>query len=108
VLAPLLAGLPPAPGSLSLDVVGSVLALGALGTGIAFALNFTVIRLAGATTSASVTYLVPVCATVLGVLVLHEKLSWYEPVGALIVLIGVAVSQGFPPGRLFSRASAPS
>jgi drug/metabolite transporter (DMT)-like permease len=41
-----------------------------------------------------VTYVVPVCATLLGVLALNEPLSWHEPVGALIVLLGVAVSQG--------------
>jgi hypothetical protein len=28
------------------------------------------------------------------VIVLHEHITWYQPVGALIVLLGVAVSQG--------------
>ncbi|MEV4640043.1 DMT family transporter [Actinoplanes sp. NPDC049548] len=96
--APLFAGAPPVPSSLSLEVVLCVLALGALGTGLAFVLNFRVIRLAGASTSASVTYLMPVVATVVGVSVLGEHLRWYQPVGALIVLAGVATSQG-----VFSR-----
>ena len=78
-----MAGAPPAPTDLSIEVLGSVLALGALGTGLAFVLNFRVIRVAGASTSASVTYLIPVVATVLGVLVLGEHLSWYQPVGAV-------------------------
>jgi hypothetical protein len=26
--------------------------------------------------------------------VLHEHLTWYQPVGGLVVLLGVAVSQG--------------
>jgi drug/metabolite transporter (DMT)-like permease len=94
VIAPLLAGAPPVPWELSLGAGASVLALGALGTGVAFVLNFRVIKVAGPTTSASVTYVVPVCATLLGVLALNEPLSWHEPVGALIVLLGVAVSQG--------------
>ena len=47
----------------------------------------------GATTAASVTYLVPLFSTLLGVLVLSEELLWHEPVGALVVLAGVAVSQ---------------
>ena len=94
VLAPLLAGAPPAPAGLSPQVVGSVLALGALGTGLAFVLNLRVIRVAGASTSASVTYLMPVVATVVGVLILGEHLIWNQPVGALIVLTGVAISQG--------------
>jgi len=94
VIAPLLAGAPPAPASLSLQVVLCVLALGALGTGLAFVLNLRVIRVAGASTSSSVTYLMPVVATIVGVLVLREHLLWNQPVGAAIVLAGVAVSQG--------------
>jgi drug/metabolite transporter (DMT)-like permease len=101
VAAPLIAGAPPRPAGLSADVVLSVLALGALGTGLAFVLNFRVIRLAGASTSASVTYLMPLVATVVGVTVLGEHLRWYQPVGALIVLAGVATSQG-----VFSRRRA--
>jgi drug/metabolite transporter (DMT)-like permease len=94
IVTPLVAGAPPAPARLSADVVASVLALGALGTGLAFVLNFRVITIAGATTSASVTYLIPIVATLIGVLGLHEKVHWYQPVGALVVLTGVAVSQG--------------
>jgi drug/metabolite transporter (DMT)-like permease len=94
IASPLLAGAPPALTRLAPDVVASVLTLGALGTGIAFVLNFRVIRLAGASTSASVTYLIPIFATLMGVAVLGESLSWYQPVGAVVVLVGVAVSQG--------------
>jgi drug/metabolite transporter (DMT)-like permease len=94
VVSPLIAGAPPAPLSLSADVIASVFLLGAVGTGIAFVINFRVIRLAGASTSASVTYLIPVVATVIGVTVLREDLDWYQPVGAAIVLVGVAISQG--------------
>lgn len=94
IVTPLVAGAPPAPSRLSAGVIGSVLALGVLGTGLAFVLNFRVIRYAGATTSASVTYLMPIVATIIGVVVLKEQLNWYQPVGALVVLTGVAVSQG--------------
>jgi drug/metabolite transporter (DMT)-like permease len=94
VVSPLVAGAPPAPSTLSIEVIASVLALGALGTGIAFVLNFRVIRLAGATTSASVTYLIPIFATLIGVTVLGEQVTWFQPVGAAVVLLGVAVSQG--------------
>jgi drug/metabolite transporter (DMT)-like permease len=103
VLAPLLAGAPPAPTRLSLQVVLCVLALGALGTGLAFVLNMRVIRVAGASTSASVTYLMPVVATVVGVLILGEHLIWNQPLGALIVLTGVAISQGLLSRRRGSR-----
>jgi drug/metabolite transporter (DMT)-like permease len=94
VVAPLLAGSPPVPTRLSAAVVWCVLALGALGTGLAFVLNLRVIRLAGASTSTSVTYLMPVVSTLVGVLILGEHLLWNQPVGALIVIAGVAVSQG--------------
>jgi drug/metabolite transporter (DMT)-like permease len=94
IVTPLVAGAPPAPTTLSGPVVASVLALGTLGTGLAFVLNFRVIRLAGATASASVTYLMPIVATVIGLVGLGEHVSWYQPAGALVVLTGVAVSQG--------------
>ena len=117
IVAPLVAGAPPAPTRLSLDVVLSVLALGALGTGLAFVLNFRVIRVAGASTSASVTYLMPVVATLVGVTILGEHLLWNEPLGAIVVLAGVAISQGalarlrrravgLQPERNLSRLSA--
>jgi drug/metabolite transporter (DMT)-like permease len=98
VVAPLVAGAPPDPLSLSWNVVASVLALGALGTGIAFVIHMRNIRLVGASTASLVTYIVPVFAIVVGVVVLGEQVRWYEPVGALVVLTGVAVSQG-----LFAR-----
>nr|WP_189172180.1 DMT family transporter [Pilimelia anulata] len=101
VVAPLVAGAPPSPAGLSAPVLGSVLALGALGTGLAFVLHFRVIKLGGVTTGASVTYVMPVVAVLLGALVLDEHVDWNQPVGGLLVLLGVAVSQGllFGPRR---------
>lgn len=101
IAAPILAGAPPAPSTLRPEVIGSLLALGALGSGLAFLLHFRVIRTVGATAGASVAYLFPVVATTLGVLVLSEPVTWHQPVGAAIVLVGVAVAQGF---RLKGRA----
>lgn len=105
VVAPMLAGAPPAVSALSLEVVASIVALGAVGTGIAFAINMHNIRVVGASTASMVTYLIPIFAVVVGVLVLDERLTWYQPVGALIVLAGVAVSQGaFSRMRSTARA----
>ena len=64
-----------------------------VGTGLAFVINVGNIRLVGATTASMMTYIVPVFATLLGLLVLGERLEWFQPVGALIVLLGVAVAQ---------------
>jgi len=102
VVTPFVAGLPPAPAALSADVIWSVVALGALGTGLAFVINTRNIRMAGASTASTVTYLIPVVATVVGIVVLNESLSWYQPSGALVVLAGVAVAQS---GRRFSGRS---
>lgn len=99
---PLLTGGVPDLGNLHPRVVAAVLALGALGTGLAFVLNLRNIRLVGATTASMVTYIVPVFAVAIGALVLGESLAWYQPVGAAVVLLGVAVSQG-----LLSRRSLP-
>ncbi len=94
VAAPILSGGLPSPAAFSWPVVGSVVALGALGTGLAFVINMRNIRLVGASTASMVTYVVPVFATLLGVAVLQERLEWFQPVGAAVVLLGVAVSQG--------------
>lgn len=106
VVAPFVAGPPPL--DVSWPVIGSVVALGALGTGIAFILNMRVIKIAGATTSASVTYLIPIVATLVGVVALGERITWHQPVGAAIVLLGVAVSQGMLKWPAPVRRPAPT
>ncbi|MGH3384302.1 MAG: DMT family transporter [Nocardioidaceae bacterium] len=94
VIAPLTAGAPPPLGSLSPEVIVSVLALGAIGTGVAFVIHLRNIRIVGASSASMVTYLVPIFAIIVGVIVLDEHITWHQPVGALVVLAGVAVSQG--------------
>ncbi len=81
------------PGHVSWRSLGSVAGLGALGTGLAYLLNYGVIRAAGITVASTVTYVVPVFATVLGVVVLSEPLHWNAPVGGAIVLMGAALAQ---------------
>ncbi len=85
-----------------------MLALGALGSGIAYVLNTRVVIAAGGTTASSVTYITPLVAVAVGSTLLNEPVTWNEPVGALIVLFGVAVAQGRVSGRsirLPSRAA---
>src|SRR3954471_2757664 len=72
----------------------SILALGALGTGVAYIFNFNVVREAGAQTASMVTYRVPVFAFVFGVTIRGEPLSWHEPVGGALIILGVALAQG--------------
>ncbi|ROT27964.1 DMT family transporter [Micromonospora sp. HM5-17] len=108
VVAPLVAGAPPAPTGLSAKAVAGVLALGALGTGLAFVINMRNIRLAGASAASTVTYVIPVFAVLIGVVALREHLAWYQPVGAAIVLAGVAVSQGLLGRRRRRAAGEPA
>ena len=73
--------------------VFAMLALGIFGSGFAYIWNFRIMDLAGSAIASSVTYLTPVVAVIVGAIFLRENLYWYEPVGALIVLLGAAIGQ---------------
>ena len=72
----------------------AMLALGILGSGFAYIWNFSIIAAAGSSIASSVTYLTPVVAVFVGWLFLGEVIVWHESVGALLVILGAAVSQG--------------
>jgi drug/metabolite transporter (DMT)-like permease len=72
----------------------AMVALGVFGSGFAYIWNFTIMRAAGSAIASSVTYVTPVVAVMVGLIFLQEKLHWYEPVGAIVVLIGAAIAQG--------------
>jgi drug/metabolite transporter (DMT)-like permease len=69
----------------------AVLALGVVGTGLAFVLQYDVVREVGPTIGATVTYVIPVVAVVLGVVFLHERLHWPQAAGAAVVLAAAVV-----------------
>lgn len=68
-------------------------ALGVLGSGVAYILNFHVVNHAPATVASSVTYLIPLFAIIVGAAFLNEPVTWHEPVGGLLILVGAAISQ---------------
>lgn len=77
--------------------LGPILAmvgLGVLGTGYAYIWNFSIISAAGSSIASSVTYLTPVVAVFVGWLFLGENISWNQPVGGALVVLGAAISQG--------------
>jgi drug/metabolite transporter (DMT)-like permease len=74
--------------------IASVVAIGALGSGVAYLLYYKVLDVVGSAIASSVTYITPMIAVVLGVLLLNEELHWYEPVGGVIIILGAAISQG--------------
>jgi drug/metabolite transporter (DMT)-like permease len=55
--------------------VAAIAVLGVIGTGFAYVLNYQIITSEGATIASTVTYLLPVVAIVLGVLVLSENIT---------------------------------
>ncbi|MBX9398937.1 DMT family transporter [Streptomyces sp. TRM72054] len=71
----------------------AVVALGALGTGLAVLIQYGLVAEVGPTTAQMVTYFIPVIATAAGVALLGESLTWSTPVGAVIVLAGAALTQ---------------
>jgi len=84
------AGIPRAADAASL---AGLVILGVLGTGVAYVLNYQIITSEGATVAATVTYLLPVVAIVLGVLVLGETVTAGVLAGIALVLAGVALTR---------------
>lgn len=71
----------------------SMLALGALGTGLAYILYYRLVTDVGATSASFVTYLIPIFGAALGWIALDETLGWNALVGAALVIVGIAVAE---------------
>jgi drug/metabolite transporter (DMT)-like permease len=87
----------------SVTATGCVLLLGALGTGLAYLLNYGIISAAGATIATTVGYVLPLVSILAGIVILGERLTWNEPAGAAIIVAGAALTQARPrrPARDF-------
>ncbi len=83
-------------------VLGAVLGLGLLSTGLGYVLFFTLIAGAGATNAMLVTLLVPVTAVLLGTLVLGEVLAPRHLGGMAVIAAGLLILDG----RLLRRFRA--
>lgn len=81
-------------GPLTTSAFWGMMALGVLGTGLAYVLYYQLLATVGSAIASAVTYLSPIIGVGLGVILLGETISWHEPVGAVIVLLGAAVAQG--------------
>jgi drug/metabolite transporter (DMT)-like permease len=78
----------------NIQSVAAIVILGALGSGVAYLLYYKILDVVGSAIASSVTYITPIIAVILGVILLGEQLHWYEPVGGVIVILGAAISQG--------------
>lgn len=70
----------------------ALLWLGALGSGVALILWYYLLHEIGPTRTISVTYIFPLGGVILGVIFLHEHLSWQLAVGAALIISGVLVT----------------
>ncbi len=89
VLAMVIAG--PAAYAPAGNHIWANLALGILATALPMAIFMNLIRAAGPTRAGMTGYTVPAVATLIGVVVLGERLTSWQMLGGLIVLLGVAL-----------------
>jgi drug/metabolite transporter (DMT)-like permease len=103
---PALFALPPhAP---ELKTVGSLIALGAGGTGIAFAIFYTLIAEIGPGRASLVAYIAPGFAVVYGVTLLSESLTVASILGLVLILAGSWIAaEGRLPGQARAIPAAP-
>jgi len=81
----------------------AVLGVGLLSTALAYVLYFRILALAGATNLLLVTFLIPVSAILLGVLVLHETLLPRQVAGMALIGAGLAFLDGRLPRSFLQR-----
>lgn len=89
----LIEGPVPALTGLTLTTLGAVLLLGALGTGLAFLVFYTLIERVGATNATMTTYLIPLVAIIAGAVVLGERLGLGAAVGGILIITGIWLGQ---------------
>jgi drug/metabolite transporter (DMT)-like permease len=92
---------------IGMPTVLGMIALGCLGSGVAYVLNFRVIRRSDATTASTVTYLTPLVAVIAGAVLLDEHVSWNQPIGGVLIVLGAATAQGLLRRRTSEAAASP-
>lgn len=86
--------------------VAAVIGLALLSTALAYLLYFRVLRSAGPTNVQLVTFLIPVSALALGVLILGERLEPRALGGMALIFAGLAVIDGRVKGMVVRRLGA--
>jgi drug/metabolite transporter (DMT)-like permease len=90
----------------SMAAIGALVGLAAISTALAYVLYFRILATAGATNLLLVTFLVPVSAILLGVLVLNEALLPKQLAGMAVLGIGLAIIDGRPWQAMHRRRRA--
>jgi drug/metabolite transporter (DMT)-like permease len=91
----------PAPAEPTIGIMGAVIALGVLCSGVAYLIYFRLIQDVGPSSALTVTFLSPLFGILWGMLFLGETVGWYTFVGAAIVIAGTALVTGFRPSLGF-------
>jgi drug/metabolite transporter (DMT)-like permease len=78
----------------------SILYMGLFGSAVAYVLYYWLLRYLEASQLSAFTYLLPVLATILGILTLGEKGSWVQLVGGALTLGGVYWTESSRASRL--------
>jgi drug/metabolite transporter (DMT)-like permease len=102
-----LLALAPRPGPAPTSELGPWLAmivLGILGTGVAYVINYALIRTEGAAGASVVIYLLPVVSIAFGATILAEPLTVNLLVGTLVILVGVVLSRARTHGQTRHRS----
>ncbi|QWD90752.1 DMT family transporter [Polynucleobacter sp. MWH-Braz-FAM2G] len=82
-------------------VLGAVLAIGIVCSGIAYLLYFRLIKDVGAASALTVTFLIPVFGTLWGIFFLGEQLKLNAAIGMAIIILGTAMVAEFNFRRAF-------
>ncbi|MBI5839176.1 MAG: DMT family transporter [Chloroflexi bacterium] len=88
----------------------ALLWLGVFGSGVAFIMSYYLIHEIGPTRTTMVTYIFPLGGVILGVLFLHEQLTWQLLAGAVLIIVSLVVANWTPrtsPSDLVERAGKP-
>ena len=90
----------------SLTAIWAVIAIGVLGTAVAYIIYYRLLQSVGATATSLVTYIVPVFGVFWGWLILGERLSWYAFAALGMIFAGILLVNKVPMGATGSRAPA--
>lgn len=73
------------------SLIGVVIGLGVIGTGLAYILYYLIVKNLGAVMASSVTYIPPVIALFVGLLIAGEAIAATDWIGMIVILFGVYV-----------------
>ena len=80
---------------LTLETVGATVALGVIGTALAFYLYYELLRIKGPTFLSLNSLIVPILAVILGWIVLGEKFGWNVYLGGCLIILGIALTSPY-------------